>query len=47
MAMTAYAESDEQIAGALPSIKREEVIHKPFKLLDVCTAVKQMLKIPA
>lgn len=45
MAMTAYANSDDDISTALPWIKKEDIIHKPFRALEVCNAIKQMLNI--
>jgi CheY-like chemotaxis protein len=47
MAMTAYSASDDDIHGAVPWIAKEEIMHKPFKALEICVAVKQMLKITA
>jgi DNA-binding NtrC family response regulator len=45
MAMTAYSASGEDIAKAVPWIKKEEIMHKPFKALEICAAVKKTLKI--
>jgi DNA-binding NtrC family response regulator len=45
MAMTAYSTSDGDISRAVPWIKREEIMHKPFKALDICNAVKRTLNI--
>lgn len=45
MVMTAYLASDDEISGAVPWIKKEEIVHKPFKELEICTAVKQKLNI--
>jgi CheY-like chemotaxis protein len=45
MAMTAYSASDEDIAKAVPWITKEEIIYKPFKVLEICTAVKHVLNI--
>jgi CheY-like chemotaxis protein len=45
MAMTAYSASDDEISGAVPWILKEEIMHKPFMALEICTAVKLMLKI--
>lgn len=43
--MTAF-EMDEQIGSSLPNIKKEDILHKPLKLVDVCTAVKKRLAVP-
>jgi CheY-like chemotaxis protein len=45
MAMTAYANSDDDISTVLPWIRKEDIIHKPFRALEVCSAIKQMLNI--
>lgn len=45
MTMTAYSAADEQIAAAVPWITKEEIMHKPFRALEICNAVKLMLKI--
>lgn len=46
MAMTAYSNSDDDISTVLPWIKKGDIIHKPFRALEVCNAIKQMLNIP-
>lgn len=46
MAMTAYSMADDDIAGSVPWLKKEEIVHKPFKALAICNMVKQVLKIP-
>ena len=46
MAMTAYSASDREISAAVPWIAKEEIVHKPFRALEICNAVKQILKIP-
>lgn len=47
MAMTSYTESDNDIVESVPSITKEEILHKPFKVLQICTAVKHTLHLPA
>jgi CheY-like chemotaxis protein len=46
MAMTANSASDKDIAAAVPWITKEEIVHKPFRTLEICSAVKHTLKIP-
>ena len=45
MVMTAYSASDDEIIRAVPWIKKEDIVHKPFRALEICSAVKQMLNI--
>jgi CheY-like chemotaxis protein len=44
-AMTAFSTSDDDICGAVPWIKKEEIMHKPFKAIEICEAVKKTLAI--
>jgi FixJ family two-component response regulator len=44
VAMTAYSASDEDIGRAVPWIKKGDIVHKPFKALEICDAVKKTLK---
>jgi DNA-binding NtrC family response regulator len=44
MIMTAFELVVEDLQISLPTIKREDVIQKPFKLVQICTAVKKQLK---
>jgi DNA-binding NtrC family response regulator len=41
--MTAF-EIDEDISDYLPSMRKEDIIRKPFKLTEICTAVKKHLE---
>lgn len=43
--MTAFEMVAEELKPSLPTIKREDLIQKPFKLVQICTAVKRQLKI--
>jgi DNA-binding NtrC family response regulator len=45
VAMTAFDSYDQDIVEAIPSIAKEEIVHKPFKLISVCEAVKKQLHI--
>ncbi|AFU59794.1 putative signal transduction response regulator, receiver domain protein [Candidatus Nitrososphaera gargensis Ga9.2] len=45
LVMTAYSASDDEIVGAIPWIAKEEIVHKPFRALEICGAVKKILKI--
>ena len=47
LAVTAYDEVDDEILLALPTMTKDEIVHKPFKILSVCDVVKQTLHIPA
>ncbi len=40
--MTAF-EIDDEICSGLPSIKKEDILHKPFTLDQICLAVKSRL----
>jgi DNA-binding NtrC family response regulator len=42
--MTAF-ELDEQISSSLPNTKKEDILRKPLRLVDICTAVKKRLAI--
>jgi DNA-binding NtrC family response regulator len=42
--MTAYEIVAEDLAINLPTITRDDVIQKPFKLLQICTAIKKQLQ---
>jgi DNA-binding response OmpR family regulator len=41
--MTAF-EMDEYVTDNLPTIKKEDILKKPFKLNEVCSTVKKHLK---
>lgn len=43
--MTAFEIVAEDLQPKLPTIKSDEIIQKPFKLVQICTAVKRQLKI--
>jgi DNA-binding response OmpR family regulator len=42
--MTAFELSAEDLNSMLPAIRYDELIHKPFKLIEICTAVKKQLQ---
>lgn len=44
--MTAYEIVAEDLRLNLPAIKRDDILKKPFTLLQVCNAVKRQLKTP-
>jgi DNA-binding NtrC family response regulator len=41
--MTAF-EYDSHLSDSLPLIRKEDIIKKPFRLTEVCTAVKRRLE---
>lgn len=43
--MTAFEIVAEDLQLKLPTIKSDEIIQKPFKMVQICTAVKRQLKI--
>ena len=43
--MTAFELSPEDLHNLLPSIRYDDLIHKPFKLVEICTAIKRQLQI--
>ena len=43
--MTAYDILPQEIASALPIVKWQDVLHKPFRLVEVCNAVKKQLQV--
>ncbi len=43
--MTAFEIVAEDLQPSLPTIKRDDIIQKPFKMIQICTAVKKQLKI--
>jgi DNA-binding NtrC family response regulator len=43
--MTAFDILDEELKANLPMIKQIDILRKPFKLLQVCTAVKKQLQL--
>lgn len=42
--MTAYEIIAEDLKLSLPTIKRDDILKKPFTLIQVCNAVKKQLK---
>lgn len=42
--MTAYEVTAEMMAG-LPTIRRSEVLKKPFRLAEICESIKRQLRI--
>jgi DNA-binding NtrC family response regulator len=44
--MTAFEIEPSDLASSLPTIKRSDILKKPFKLVQICNAVKKHLKVP-
>ena len=42
--MTAYEVTPEELFEHLPTITHQDILQKPFKLLQICTAVKKQLQ---
>jgi DNA-binding NtrC family response regulator len=42
--MTAYEVTPEELSEHLPTIAHQDILQKPFKLLQICTAVKKQLQ---
>ena len=42
--MTAYEVAPEDLSEHLPSITHQDILQKPFKLLQICTTVKKQLQ---
>src|SRR5688572_26983913 len=45
MVMTAYSDVDDDIVRAVPWIRKEDIMHKPFKASEISNAVKRTLKV--
>jgi two-component system, cell cycle response regulator CpdR len=43
--MTAYELTPDELGEHLPTISRDDILQKPFRLLQVCTAIKKQLQI--
>ena len=43
--MTAYEVTPEELQEHLPTITHQDILQKPFKLLQICTAVKKQLQV--
>lgn len=43
--MTAFEIFADDLKFSLPLIKNNNILHKPFKLIEICTAVKKQLQI--
>ena len=43
--MTAYEVTPDELNEHLPTISHEDILRKPFRLLQICTAVKKQLQI--
>ena len=43
--MTAYEVTPDELQEQLPMITHKDILQKPFKLLQICTAVKKQLQI--
>jgi DNA-binding response OmpR family regulator len=44
--MTAYEVEPEDLELNLPTIKRNDILRKPFVLVQICNAVKKHIKVP-
>jgi len=44
--MTAYEVSPDELHEHLPTITHDEILTKPFRLVQICDAVKKHLKVP-
>jgi DNA-binding LytR/AlgR family response regulator len=44
--MTAYEVFADDLKHSLPMIRRDDILKKPFSLIQVCNAVKKQLKSP-
>lgn len=42
--MTAYEVTPDELGESLPNITHKDILQKPFKLLQICTAVKKQLQ---
>ena len=42
--MTAYEVTPDELSEHLPTISHEDILRKPFRLLQICTAVKKQLQ---
>jgi two-component system response regulator (stage 0 sporulation protein F) len=45
MLMTAFDLDNIELASFLPIIKHSEILKKPFRLMEICNAVKKQLQI--
>lgn len=45
MAMSAYENIDSEVLEEIPTMTKDEIVHKPFSLISICNAVKKTLKI--
>jgi DNA-binding NtrC family response regulator len=43
MVMTAYAEMNDEVHDNIPAIKKEDIVQKPFGVMQICTAVRKQL----
>ena len=43
--MTAYELTPDELGEHLPTISHDDILQKPFRLLQVCTAIKKQLQI--
>ena len=43
--MTAYEIEPDDLAMSIPAMTRDEILRKPFSLVQVCGAVKKQLKV--
>ena len=42
--MTAYEVTPDELSEHLPTITHRDILQKPFKLLQICTAIKKQLQ---
>ena len=42
--MTAYEVTPDELSEHLPTITHQDILQKPFKLLQICTAIKKQLQ---
>jgi len=42
--MTAYEVTPDDLSEQLPAINHQDILQKPFRLLQICTAVKKQLQ---
>jgi DNA-binding NtrC family response regulator len=43
--MTAYEVTPDELHAHLPTVTHEEILQKPFKLVQICNAVKKQLAV--
>ena len=43
MVMTAYAEMNDEVHDNIPAIRKEDIVQKPFGIVQICSAVRKQL----